>query len=97
MQVAVAAIRASSGSPTRTTRPTASAYPQLRTFLQAVPKVSWSYSTKAYNEYLPPADRVDTVAWLAEFPNGDYPYLLGSTAWRVCASATRWRPPGRAT
>ncbi len=24
---------------------------------------------EAYNEYLPPADRVDTVAWIQRFPN----------------------------
>lgn len=44
-------------------------YPQLRTFLQAVPKDVVVVLDEAYNEYLPPADRVDTVAWLAEFPN----------------------------
>ncbi|HEX5803895.1 MAG TPA: histidinol-phosphate transaminase [Azospira sp.] len=44
-------------------------YPQLKAFLQAVPKDVVVVLDEAYNEYLPPAERVDTVAWLAEFPN----------------------------
>jgi histidinol-phosphate aminotransferase len=44
-------------------------YPQLKTFLQSVPADVVVVLDEAYNEYLPVADRVDTVAWLAEFPN----------------------------
>jgi len=44
-------------------------YPQLKAFVQAVPGDVVVVLDEAYNEYLPPADRVDTVAWLAEFPN----------------------------
>jgi histidinol-phosphate aminotransferase len=44
-------------------------YPQLKAFLQAVPKDVVVVLDEAYNEYLPLADRADTVAWLAEFPN----------------------------
>ena len=44
-------------------------YPQLKAFLQVVPKDVVVVLDEAYNEYLPLADRADTVAWLAEFPN----------------------------
>lgn len=44
-------------------------YPQLKAFLQAVPPDVVVVLDEAYNEYLPLADRADTVAWLAEFPN----------------------------
>ena len=44
-------------------------YPQLKVFLQAVPQDVVVVLDEAYNEYLPVADRVDTVGWLAEFPN----------------------------
>ena len=44
-------------------------YPQLKAFLQALPKEVVVVLDEAYNEYLPLADRADTVAWLAEFPN----------------------------
>ncbi len=44
-------------------------YPQLKAFLQKVPSDVVVVLDEAYNEYLPPADRADTVAWLAEFPN----------------------------
>jgi histidinol-phosphate aminotransferase len=44
-------------------------YPQLKAFLQAVPQDVVVVLDEAYNEYLPLADRADTVAWLAEFPN----------------------------
>ncbi|MBI2308508.1 MAG: histidinol-phosphate transaminase [Rhodocyclales bacterium] len=44
-------------------------YPQLKDFLQAVPEDVVVVLDEAYNEYLPVADRADTVAWLAEFPN----------------------------
>jgi len=44
-------------------------YPQLKTFLQAVPPEVVVVLDEAYNEYLPPAERVETTAWLAEFSN----------------------------
>ena len=44
-------------------------YPQIKTFLQAVPQDVVVVLDEAYNEYLPPAERVETAAWLAEFPN----------------------------
>jgi histidinol-phosphate aminotransferase len=44
-------------------------YPQLKTFLQSLSQDVVVVLDEAYNEYLPPADRADTVAWLKEFPN----------------------------
>lgn len=44
-------------------------YAQLKAFVAAVPADVVVVLDEAYNEYLPPAERVDTVAWLAEFPN----------------------------
>ncbi|WP_153108998.1 histidinol-phosphate transaminase [Propionivibrio limicola] len=44
-------------------------YPQLKAFLQSVPADVIVVIDEAYNEYLPPADRVDISGWLSEFPN----------------------------
>lgn len=44
-------------------------YPQLKTFLHTVPPDVVVVLDEAYNEYLPPSERVDTTTWLAEFPN----------------------------
>lgn len=44
-------------------------YPELRNFLAQVPGDVAVVLDEAYNEYLPPAERVDTVAWLKDFPN----------------------------
>ena len=44
-------------------------YPQLKAFLHAVPSDVLVVLDEAYNDYIPPAERVDTSAWLAEFPN----------------------------
>ncbi|MDP1527656.1 MAG: histidinol-phosphate transaminase [Rhodocyclaceae bacterium] len=44
-------------------------YPEIRTFMQSVPADVTVVLDEAYNEYLPPAERVDTVAWIKEFPN----------------------------
>ncbi len=44
-------------------------YPQVRAFLQALPQDVVVVLDEAYNEYLPPALREDTLAWLADFPN----------------------------
>ncbi|MGA7478336.1 MAG: aminotransferase class I/II-fold pyridoxal phosphate-dependent enzyme, partial [Azonexus sp.] len=44
-------------------------YPEVRAFLEAVPREVVVVLDEAYNEYLPPAERVDTAAWIADFPN----------------------------
>ncbi len=44
-------------------------YPQLKRFLAAVPSDVVVVLDEAYNDYLPPQLRADTVAWLREFPN----------------------------
>lgn len=44
-------------------------YPQLKAFLQGVPDDIVVVLDEAYNDYIPPAERVDTTAWLIEFPN----------------------------
>lgn len=44
-------------------------YPEVRAFLEVVPKDVVVVLDEAYNEYLPPAERVDTANWIDEFPN----------------------------
>ena len=44
-------------------------YPQLKAFIQAVPADVVIVLDEAYNDYIPPAERADTTAWLAQFPN----------------------------
>lgn len=44
-------------------------YREVRAFLEAVPKEVIVVLDEAYNEYLPPAERVDTAAWIKDFPN----------------------------
>ena len=44
-------------------------YAEIHAFLKTVPEDVAVVLDEAYNEYLPPADRVDTVGWLKEFPN----------------------------
>ena len=44
-------------------------YPELRAFLEAVPPDVVVVLDEAYNEYLPPAERVDTAGWIKDFPN----------------------------
>ena len=44
-------------------------YAEVRAFLAAVPRDVVVVLDEAYNEYLSPADRADTLAWIAEFPN----------------------------
>jgi histidinol-phosphate aminotransferase len=44
-------------------------YPEVRAFLAAVPQEVVVVLDEAYNEYLPPAERVDTAAWISDFPN----------------------------
>ena len=44
-------------------------YPEVRAFLETVPKDVVVVLDEAYNEYLPPAERVDTAAWIKDFPN----------------------------
>lgn len=44
-------------------------YPDLKAFLAAVPADVAVVIDEAYNEYISPAERVDTAEWLSEFPN----------------------------
>lgn len=44
-------------------------YDEVRTFLASVPADVAVVVDEAYNEYLPPADRVDTLGWIKDFPN----------------------------
>ena len=44
-------------------------YPEVRAFLESVPAEVIVVLDEAYNEYLPPAERVDTAAWVKDFPN----------------------------
>jgi len=44
-------------------------YPEVRAFLETVPQDVVVVLDEAYNEYLPPAERVDTAAWIKDFPN----------------------------
>lgn len=44
-------------------------YDQVRAFLTQVPKTVAVVLDEAYNEYLAPSDRVDTISWIREFPN----------------------------
>jgi histidinol-phosphate aminotransferase len=44
-------------------------YDEVRAFIASVPADVAVVLDEAYNEYLPPAERVDTVAWLKAFPN----------------------------
>jgi histidinol-phosphate aminotransferase len=44
-------------------------YPEVRAFLALVPADVAVVLDEAYNDYLPPADRVDTLGWIKEFPN----------------------------
>ncbi|AXS81507.1 histidinol-phosphate transaminase [Dechloromonas sp. HYN0024] len=44
-------------------------YPEVRAFLEAVPKEVVVVLDEAYNEYIAPDERVDTAAWIKEFPN----------------------------
>jgi len=44
-------------------------YPELKARLQTLPRDVVIVLDEAYNEYLPPALRADTVSWLSEFPN----------------------------
>ena len=44
-------------------------YPEVRAFLASVPADVAVVLDEAYNDYLPPADRVDTLGWIREFPN----------------------------
>lgn len=44
-------------------------HPLLRAFLAKVPADVLVVLDEAYNEYLEPADRHDTIAWIKDFPN----------------------------
>ena len=60
---------ASSGSPIPNNPPVTFCPIRKCAFLQAVPNDVVVVLDEAYNEYLPPAERVDTAAWIGEFPN----------------------------
>jgi histidinol-phosphate aminotransferase len=42
---------------------------KLKAFLQSMPEDVVVVLDEAYNDYIPPAERADTTAWLADFPN----------------------------
>jgi histidinol-phosphate aminotransferase len=44
-------------------------YAEVRAFITGLPSDVAVVLDEAYNEYLPPAERADTVAWLRDFPN----------------------------
>ena len=44
-------------------------YPEVRAFLELVPKDVVVVLDEAYNEYIPPEERVDTANWIKDFPN----------------------------
>lgn len=44
-------------------------YAAVREFLESVPQDVVVVLDEAYNEYIPAAERVDTTAWLKDFPN----------------------------
>jgi histidinol-phosphate aminotransferase len=44
-------------------------YAEVRAFLEVVPRDVVVVLDEAYNEYLAPAERQDTAAWIKEFPN----------------------------
>src|SRR5574343_1958578 len=44
-------------------------YAEVHAFLESVPKYVIVVLDEAYNEYIPPADRVDTAAWIKDFRN----------------------------
>ena len=44
-------------------------YPEVRAFLEMVPKDVIVVLDEAYNEYIAPAERLDTAAWIKDFPN----------------------------
>ena len=56
---------ANPNNPTGTLLPWA----EIEAFLEAVPQRILVVLDEAYGEYLPPAERCDTAAWLARFPN----------------------------
>jgi histidinol-phosphate aminotransferase len=44
-------------------------YPEVRAFLETVPKDVVVVLDEAYNEYIPPTERADTACWIKDFPN----------------------------
>ncbi|MDR0775358.1 MAG: histidinol-phosphate transaminase [Azonexus sp.] len=44
-------------------------YAEVRAFLEGVPRNVAVVLDEAYNEYLPPAERVDVAGWIEDFPN----------------------------
>ncbi|WIM06501.1 MAG: histidinol-phosphate transaminase [Candidatus Nitricoxidivorans perseverans] len=72
-----AAIKVNEGPETRVVwianpnNPTGTFLPhgEVRAFLESVPGDVAVVLDEAYNEYLPPAERAETVAWIRDFPN----------------------------
>lgn len=56
---------ANPNNPTGSFRP----WTEIESFLESVPQGVLVVLDEAYGEYLPPADRCDTAAWLTRFPN----------------------------
>ena len=44
-------------------------YPDVKAFMHSVPADVVVVLDEAYNDYLPPAERAESVAWIKEFPN----------------------------
>ena len=44
-------------------------YPEVRAFLEALSRDVVVVLDEAYNDYLPPAERVDVASWIVDFPN----------------------------
>ncbi len=44
-------------------------YPDVKVFMHSVPADVVVVLDEAYNDYLPPAERAESVAWIKEFPN----------------------------
>ncbi|MDR2186495.1 MAG: histidinol-phosphate transaminase [Azonexus sp.] len=44
-------------------------YAEVRAFLETVPREVVVVLDEAYNDYLPPTDRVDAAGWIEDFPN----------------------------
>ena len=81
-----------SGSPTRTIRPAPSCRSAAQKAFCSVPSDVVVVIDEAYNRYIPPAERVDTAAWLSGIPEPrHHADLLQIYGLAGCASVTRWR------
>jgi Histidinol-phosphate/aromatic aminotransferase and cobyric acid decarboxylase len=65
---------------------------ELHDFLRKVPPHIAVVLDEAYVEYIEPALRYDSMAWVREFPNLIVSRTFSkATAWRACAWATACR------